>query len=86
MRFVRKFTFWLAILSLAAMPLVGIGCTDQGSAKPPAGEPTADTVKKADTKASAPKSPKKKRSDDAGSTTGDLGVKPPKVPADNTKK
>jgi hypothetical protein len=86
MRFVRKFAFRLAILLLAAMPVVGVGCTDQGPAKPPAGEPTADAAKKADTKTSAPKSPKKKRSDDAGSTTGDLGVKPPKVPADSTKK
>ncbi|HEV8002343.1 MAG TPA: hypothetical protein VGP63_20805 [Planctomycetaceae bacterium] len=85
MRFVRKFAFRLAILSLAAMPLVGVGCTDQGPAKPAAGEHTTEITNKVETKTSAPKPPKKKRADDAGSTTGDLGVKPPKVPADKSK-
>lgn len=87
MRFVRKFAFRLAILSLVATPVVGVGCTDQGPTKPAAGEHTIEITKKVETKTSAPKPPKKKgKSDEAGSTTGDLGVKPPKVPADNTKK
>jgi hypothetical protein len=83
MRLVRKFAFLLVILSLAAVPFIGAGCTDQGTAKPPAGDHAVDAGKKTD----APKSPKKKgRSDEGGSTTGDLGVKPPKVPADNKAK
>ncbi len=85
MRLVREFAFRLSVLSLVAMPLVGIGCNDQAATKPPAGE-HASEAKKADTKTSAPKTPKKKKSDEAGSTTGDLGVKPPKVPADTSKK
>jgi hypothetical protein len=81
MRFVRKFAFQLAVLSLAAVPVVSIGCTDQGAAKPPVAE-HSDTAKKADTK--TPKSPKKKGAE-AGSTMGDVGVKPPKVSADTKK-
>jgi hypothetical protein len=86
MRFVRKFAFRLAIVSLVVTPVVGVGCTDQGPAKPAAVEHTTEVTKKVETKTSAPKPPKKKKADDAGSTTGDLGVKPPKVPADTTKK
>lgn len=88
MRLVREFAFLVAILSLAAVPLIGTGCDDQGATKPQAsGEPAVDVGKKADTKPSAAKPKKKGRaSDESGSTTGSLGVKPPKSPTDDTKK
>jgi hypothetical protein len=87
MRLVREFAFLVAMLLLAAVPVIGVGCTDQSATNTPAGE-HVDTVKKSDTKTSAPKPAKKKgrAADDSGSTTGDLGVKPPKVPATNTSK
>jgi hypothetical protein len=88
MRLVREFAFLLAILSLAAVPMIGVGCSDQGVTNPPAsGEPRVELGKK-ETKPGAPKSPGKKArsSDESGSTTGSLGVKPPKAPANDTKK
>jgi hypothetical protein len=81
MRLVREFAFLLAILSLAAVPMIGVGCGDTTASKPAApSEPTIDLGKKGDAK--GPKSPARKaRSDESGSTTGTLGVKPPKAPA-----
>jgi len=84
MRFVREFVFLLAILSLAVVPFVGVGCNDQAAKPQSTSEPTVD-LGKADAKKPAPKPAKKKRSDEAGSTTGSLGVKPPKAPADDKK-
>jgi hypothetical protein len=90
MRLVREFAFLLAILALAIVPVIGVGCTDQSSTKPTTTEvPAVDLGKKADTKPAAPKPAKKKpRASEAvsGSTTGTLGVKPPKVETDTTKK
>jgi hypothetical protein len=83
MRVVRQFAFLLAIASLAIVPLVGVGCTEQPKSNPPV---SGDATKKTDATTTVGKSPKKKgRSSDAesGSTTGSLGVKPPK---DATKK
>ncbi len=88
MRLVREFAFLVALLSLAAVPVIGIGCNDQAATKPyDTGGPTVGLGKKADPKPSTPKAAKKKGrpSDESGSTTGSLGVKPPKAPADNTK-
>jgi hypothetical protein len=88
MRLVRQFAFLLAVLSLAVVPIIGVGCNDQGATNPPAsGEPRIDLGKK-ETKPTAPKSPAKKprSADESGSTTGSLGVKPPKAPANDTKK
>jgi hypothetical protein len=86
MRLVREFAFLLAILSLAAAPVIGVGCSDQSASKPTTpSEPKIDLGKKGDAK--GPKSPAKKgRSDESGSTTGNLGVKPPKAPATDSKK
>ncbi len=49
MRFVREFVTLLAILSLAVVPVIGVGCTEQPPAKPVA-EPTVDLGKKGDAK------------------------------------
>ncbi len=87
MRLVREFAFRLAILLLAAMPVVGVGCTDQSATNTPAGE-HVDTVKKSDTKTSTPKPAEKKKADPtrAARRPVTFGVKPPKVPADtNTR-
>ena len=86
MRFVREFVTLLAVLSLAVVPVIGVGCTEQPPAKPVA-EPTVDLGKKGDAKPAAPKSTKKKgRADESGSTTGTLGVKPPKSAPDKSTK
>jgi len=88
MRLVRECVFLLAILSLAAVPVIGIGCSDQGATNPAAsGEVKVDLGKKESTP-TTPKSPgrKPRSSDESGSTTGSLGVKPPKAPANDTKK
>jgi hypothetical protein len=75
--------FLLAILSLAAVPVIGVGCSDQGATNPAASGET-----KKESKPTSPKSPgrKPKSADESGSTTGSLGVKPPKTPATDTKK
>jgi hypothetical protein len=85
MRLVREFVLLLAILSLAAVPVIGVGCGDQGATNPPASEEPKIELGKKETKPTAPKSPGKKprSSDESGSTTGSLGVKPP---ANDTKK
>jgi hypothetical protein len=75
MRFVREFVTLLAILSLAVVPVIGVGCTEQPPAKPVA-EPTVD----------AKPAKKKGRADESGSTTGTLGVKPPKSAPDKSTK
>jgi hypothetical protein len=86
MRFVREFALLLAMTALAVVPVFAVGCNDQSQTNPPAsGEIKTDLGKKADTKSASPKPAKKARSaDEAGSTTGSLGVKPPSAPA-NTK-
>jgi hypothetical protein len=88
MRFVRAFAFRLAIFSLLVVPFVGVGCNDQAATTPPpVKEPTVDLGKKADVKQAAKSAKKKSRStDESGSTTGTLGVKPPKVKTDDAKK
>jgi hypothetical protein len=83
MRFVRQFAFLLVIASLAIVPIIGVGCTEQPKTNPPV---SGETSKKTDATTTVGKSSKKKgRTSDAesGSTTGSLGVKPPK---DATKK
>ncbi len=86
MRFVREFVTLVAILSLAVVPVIGVGCSEQPPAKPVT-EPTVDLGKKGDTKPATPKAAKKKgRADESGSTTGTLGVKPPKTAADKSTK
>jgi hypothetical protein len=82
MRFVREFALLLAMAALAVVPVIAVGCNDQGQTNPPAsGEVKIDLRKKADTNPATPKSAKKSKSaDEAGSTTGSLGVKPPKAP------
>ena len=88
MRLVREFAFFLTVLSLAAVPVLGVGCGDQTASKPATpSEPTVDLGKKGDAKAGPKSAAKKGRSaDESGSTTGSLGVKPPKAPATNTTK
>jgi hypothetical protein len=81
MRFVREFVTLLAILSLAVVPVIGVGCGEQPPAKPVT-EPTVDLGKKGDTKPAK----KKGRADESGSTTGTLGVKPPKTAPDKSTK
>ncbi len=81
MRFVREFVTLLAILSLAVVPVIGVGCTEQPPAKPVA-EPTVALGKKGDAKPAK----KKGRADESGSTTGTLGVKPPKTVPDKSTK
>jgi hypothetical protein len=80
MRRVREFAFLLAILSLAVVPIISVGCNDQSASAPP-----AVSNKTADAKPDTPKPAKKKGhpSAEGGSTTGDLGVKPPKTPDAN---
>jgi hypothetical protein len=88
MRLVRECVFLLAILSLAAVPVIGVGCSDQGATNPAAsGEAKIDLGKK-ESKPTSPKSPgrKPRSADESGSTTGSLGVKPPKSPANDTNK
>ena len=83
MRFVRQFASLLVIASLAIVPFVGVGCTDEPKTNPAT---SGESSKKTDATTTVGKSPKKKgRTSDAesGSTTGSLGVKPPK---DATKK
>jgi hypothetical protein len=83
MRRVREFAFLLAILSLAVVPIISVGCNDQSASAPPA--VSNDAAKKPDAKPDTPKPAKKKHSSaEGGSTTGDLGVKPPKT-SDATK-
>lgn len=79
MRRVREFVFLLAILSLAVVPMIGAGCNDQSASAPPAASNDA-TKKPATTK---PSKKKAHPSAESGSTTGDLGVKPPKAPDAN---
>jgi hypothetical protein len=82
MRFVREFALLLAIAALAVVPVIAVGCNDQGQTNPPAsGEIKSDLGKKADAKPATPKTAKKRSADEAGSTTGSLGVKPPKAPS-----
>jgi hypothetical protein len=82
MRLVRECVFLLAILSLAAVPVIGVGCSDQGATNPAASGETKIELGKKETKPTSPKSPGKKArsADESGSTTGSLGVKPPKAP------
>ena len=79
MRRVREFASLLTILSLAVVPMISVGCHDQSASAPPA---VSKDASKTTDKAAATKPPKKKKSPSAegGSTTGDLGVKPPKTP------
>jgi hypothetical protein len=90
MRLVRQFAFLLAILSLAAVPIIGAGCSDQSATKPASsgGNLNVDLGQKADSKPEPSKPPAKKprSADEGGSTTGALGVKPPKAPASDAKK
>jgi hypothetical protein len=78
MRFVRQFAFLRVIALLAILPVVGVGCTEQPKPNPPA---SGELSKTTDATTTVGKSPKKKgRTSDpeGGSTTGSLGVKPPK--------
>jgi hypothetical protein len=83
MRRVREFAFLLAILSLAVVPMVSVGCNDQSASTSPTTSNNA--TKTSDAKPDTPKPAKKKgrSSAESGSTTGDLGVKPPKTPDTN---
>lgn len=81
MRFAREFAVLVAILSLAAVPFVGMGCTDQ--AAPPAQatkEPTVDLGAKSEVKPAPKKAGKKKRPADAGAESGSTTGAGTKVP------
>lgn len=83
MRFVRECVTLLAILAVAVVPVIGVGCTEQSQTKTTTTEPTVDLGKKSDAKPATPKASKKKgRADESGSTTGTLGVKPPQTATD----
>ncbi len=87
MRLVRQFACLLALSAVAVVPLVGVGCSDQSTTSAPTSGERADASKKTGDKPSTPKAASKKgRSSEAGSTTGDLGVKPPKAPATDSSK